>query len=437
MKRNDFRIHPTVSLFLGCSFALLLGCTKPATDIGLGLQPASELLDVAVTDTVTVELATVLVDSLETDRLSTGLVGSVYVPRFGQVNASLATQLRLSATDLNFGANPVADSLFLQLRYTGDFYGRLSPSTYSVQPLADSLVFDSNYYSTWDGPTTGEEWVDPMAGAISLNPVDDLILEEDTLPPTLRIPLRNDLAQTLVELDSTTFDENASWFEEVPGVLIRSTDTRHGVVAFDINSGLSVMRLHYHNDNDTSFYDFLISPLSARINLFDHLFEGDLADLELNDELDALPGTDRAYVMSAAGSKVRLRFPHLQAFQDSLNDLPTVLKAELILPVEDGFFDKPIPAQDQLFVLVEGPEGNLQQTPDDDDAAIPVGGFYDAGQKAFVFNLSSTVQALMKGQLESRELYLVSNRGGVSVSSVVLKGTNGDDPARLTLTLGR
>ena len=113
MKRTDFRIHPTVSLFLGCFLALTLGCTKPTTEIGLGLQPASELLDVVVIDTVTVELATLREDSLRTDRLSTGLVGSVYVPRFGQVRASLATQLRLSATDLNFGENPVADSLFL------------------------------------------------------------------------------------------------------------------------------------------------------------------------------------------------------------------------------------------------------------------------------------------------------------------------------------
>ena len=59
MKRTDFRIHPTVYVFLGCFLTLPAGCTKPPTDIGLGLQPASELIDVAVTDTVTVELATV------------------------------------------------------------------------------------------------------------------------------------------------------------------------------------------------------------------------------------------------------------------------------------------------------------------------------------------------------------------------------------------
>ena len=185
MKRNDFRIHPTVSLFLGCFLALTLECTKPTTDIGLGLQPASELLDVVVIDTVTVELATLREDSLRTDRLSTGLVGSVYVPRFGQVHASLATQLRLSATDLNFGENPVADSLFLQLRYTGDFYGRLSPSSFSVQPLTDSLSFDSAYYSSWTPPTTGDEWVSPLAGAMDLRPADEPVSYTHLTLPTI------------------------------------------------------------------------------------------------------------------------------------------------------------------------------------------------------------------------------------------------------------
>ena len=72
MKRNDFRIHPTVCFFLGCTLALLGGCTKPDTEIGLGLQSDSELLDVLVTDTVTIELATVLEDSLKTNLSALG-----------------------------------------------------------------------------------------------------------------------------------------------------------------------------------------------------------------------------------------------------------------------------------------------------------------------------------------------------------------------------
>lgn len=435
MKRTDFRIHPTVCLVLGCMIAFSWGCTKPETEIGLGLQPTSELLDAVVVDTVTVELATVLEDSLETDELSTGLIGRAFVPRFGWVQAALATQLRLSATDVDFGTNPVADSMFLQLRYTGDFYGQLSPEVLSVQPIADSLSLDSTYFSNMTVSTTGEEWIPTEAGPLAFEPGDPTVVGNDTLAAQLRIPLRTDIAQSILDLDTTTFDGNASWFEHLPGLVIKHAEGGHGVAAFDINSGLSVMRLHYHNDTDTSTYNFLVSPLSARVNLFERNLLGDLAALEEDNGIDELPGQERAYVLSGSGCKVRLRFPHLSSFLDSDGHTPTVLKAELMLPVEEAFFDKPIPAQDQLFVLLEGTDGGFVQSPDQ-SAPISVGGFYSRNDQAFVFNLSSTVQALMKGELEGRELYLVSSRAGISISSVVLAGTEAENPARLTLTLG-
>ena len=438
MRRKPFRIHPTVCFLFGCLLVLFAGCTKPETDIGLGLQPESELLDVVFTDTATVELVTFVEDSLRTSRLSTGLVGQVFVPDFCQLDASVATQLRLSATDVNFGPNAVADSMFLQLHYTGDHYGRLTPMSFSVQPLADSLSVSADLYSNATIETTEDEWVDWSAGPLDLRPTSEVILTEDTLPPTLRIPLRLDVAQTILDLDTTTFDNNAAWFDHLQGLLIQRSTTGGGVVAFDTNSGLSVLRIHYHNDNDTLAYDFLISPLSARVNLFEHEFVGALGLAANNPAEEFVPGNDNVYVMSASGSKVRLRFPHLESFVDSAGVLPTVLRAQLVVPVDGSFSDKPIPAQEQLFVQVKRADGTLVPTPDDEQSSpVPVGGAYDAQLDAYVFNLTSTVQRLIKGEFDDGDLYIVSNRSGVSVASVVLRGTGVDNPAKLNLTLGQ
>ena len=54
-----------------------------------------------------------------------------------------------------------------------------------------------------------------------------------------------------------------------------------------------------------------------------------------------------------------------------------------------------------------------------------------------MFNLTSTVQSMIKGEFDEGELYIVSNRSGVSVASVVLRGTGVDNPAKLNLTLGQ
>ena len=253
MTRNHTRIHPTVWLFFGCLLTVLWGCTKPQTDIGLGLRPPTDSLQVRVIDTATVVFQTVREDSLETDELSTGLLGQVHLPGFSQVTAGLVTQLRLSATDINFGINPVADSMFLQLRYTGDTYGQLLPHHLSVQPLSDSLSLDSAYHSNFTVETTGEEWVADGSGPWMFEPVTDLFVGDDTLAPQLRLPLSLDAAQFILDLDSASFDNNAAWFDVVPGIAIQHAGGGHGIAALDINSGLSVMRLHYHNDSETAF----------------------------------------------------------------------------------------------------------------------------------------------------------------------------------------
>ena len=413
---------------------MLWGCTKPQTDIGLGLRPPTDSLQVRVIDTSTVVFQTVREDSLETDELSTGLLGQMHLPGFSQVTAGLVTQLRLSATDISFGVNPVADSMFLQLRYTGDAYGRLLPQDLSVQPLSDSLSLDSNYFSNFTVQTTGDEWVENSAGPWAFEPTSDIYVGDDTLAPQLRLPLTLDAAQSILDLDSNAFDNNAAWFDIVPGIAIQHAGGGHGIAALDINSGLSVMRLHYHNDSDTAFYDFLISPLSARVNVFKHHFTQDLADFN-NPDVTELSGAVRSHVVAASGCKTRVTFPHLAALVDSTGPSPTILKAELTVPVESDWGLKPGNPQDQLFVFLERENGTFGSTPDQ-NAPIPIGGEYDATQNAYVFNMTSTVHQFVQGDLVRRNLYLVSNRAGISVAGVVLHGPEHDTPAKLTITLG-
>ena len=438
MKRSDLRIHPTVCFAFGCFLALLTGCTKPETDIGLGLQPASELLNVMTVDTVTVRMATVLEDSLQTDELSTGLIGSMNIPGLSTFTASLATQLRLSATDVNFGENAVADSMHLLLRTTDDFYGQEGEVFLSVQPLADSLSLEDPLYSNLQPATTGEEWLSPTVSSLALGPDNAVAIGTDSTVAALKIPLDVFQAQNILDLNPSTLSGNAAWLQHLPGLVIAPLPfaVGDGVAALDINSGLSVMRLHYSNSEGAAFYDFLISPLSARVNLFQHDFTGgDLWELAGNDDLNEWPGGERAYVMSASGSKVRVDFPHLEAFRQEDGSAPTVLKAELVVPVAATVIEKPVPTQQQLFVLLEGAEGDFVSTPDQ-NTPIPVGGEKDEERNAYVFNLTSTVQSMMKGDLQGRGLYLVSNRAGISVSRVELNGTDVDNPTRLELTFG-
>ena len=206
------------------------------------------------------------------------------------------------------------------------------------------------------------------------------------------------------------------------------------------------MRLHYHNDVDTNFFDYEISPLSARVNMFSHEFVPNLEDVNsLNPEEAFIPGEDLLYIMSGSGVKIKLDIPYLESLNDSLSSERAILKAELIVPLDEHYYDSRYPAHEQLFVLVEGEEGNFVSTPDQ-VGGIGIDGTFDRSAKEYKFNISRTVQHILNrssgigyGNFSPEEdvppLYIVSSRAGIAIQGVVLKGTAVDENrARLVLT---
>ena len=79
-------------------------------------------------------------------------------------------QAWLSAPDIDFGPNPVVDSIYLSLHYSGDRYGQLSPQNILVEALVDTLSLDSDYYSNASFATTELNLADPAFQPVVLNP---------------------------------------------------------------------------------------------------------------------------------------------------------------------------------------------------------------------------------------------------------------------------
>lgn len=426
---------------------IFVGCKKPDSSIGLGLQPESDMLSLYHSDTLTLDMVTVREDSLETTRLSTAVLGRVFTPRIGWTTAGFATQLRLSAPGINFGSNPQVDSLFLSLRYTGDTYGQLSDQSMLVHQLADSLSYDSSYYSNFSPEVTHDVLNDVFQGPVSINPSADLIIGEDTIVSQIRLNMNPALGQTILDQDTSVFQDNESWLNFFPGIVVSTMGDGVGAAGIDISSGLSLMRLHYHNDSDTSFYDFIISPLSARVNLFDQDYVGELSYLNIPQSDTAFVAGDKyLYVMSGSGLKIQLRIPYLNSINDSLGLERAVQKAELILPVDESFFDSRYPPHEQLFILTENSEGASVSTPDQASLGVNIDGYYDSSSKEYHFNISRTIQQLLNRETGIAygnfspdnpvpPLYIVSSRAGISIQGIVIRGTDVDEnSARLVLT---
>ena len=404
-------------------FAVLTGCKKPITDIGLEFAQ-EDLLSLNQTDTLALSFETVREDSLETSHLSTAVLGNMEHPFFGMHQGSFAAQLRLSAPDIDFGPNPVVDSIYLSLHYSGDRYGQLSPQNIHVEALVDTLSLDSNYYSNATFVTTELNLADPAFQPVVLNPGEILYFNGDTVAPEVRVYLDNAFGQSLLDADSSVYDSNQDWREYFPGLLIAPDPNGpgQGAVGIDVTTGLSRMRMHYHSDTDSAAtYDFIINALSPRTNFFEHQWSPPFQALD-EAYITALDGSLLSGVFSGAGLKTRIQFPGLAAWEAERDDDRAVHKAELWLPVDPQYNDTRYPIPSDLFILSENEDGEAVPTPDQTSIGLAINGNYDAAENAYRFNISQTFQRMLNGTYESDKLYVVSSRAGISLQGVVLNG---------------
>ena len=174
----------------------------------------------------------------------------------------------------------------------------------------------------------------------------------------IRLNLKPSLGQAILNQDTSVFNNNDSWLDFFPGIVVSTVGNGVGAAGIDISSGLSLMRLHYHNDTDTSFYDFIVSPLSARVNMFSQNYVGELAALNSPVSNSVfVDGKQSVYIMSGAGLKTQMKIPFLELINDSITEMNDTIslncaiqKAELILTLDEAYFDSRYPPHEQLYL---------------------------------------------------------------------------------------
>jgi len=411
---------------------IISSCNKEPDLIGLDLLPVTDRLDMAFTDTSTIIAYTIREDSLQTDELSTSLLGYINDPVFGNVLASVYTQFRLPLNNVTFGENPVADSLVLTLVYNGIYGDSLSLHTFRVFELADSLNIDSSYYSHMTVPVMPEQigeatFVPNLSTADSVNGA--------FVPPHLRISLSQEFANKIITSDEETLSSNSYFLDVFKGLFITADQvTSNGtgaILYFNLLDAMSGITLHYHNDSDTSSMKFQINASCARFNNYNH-FNYTNANPELLAQLsgDTLAGNNRVFMQAMAGTKVMLRMPWLKNIPE--NAKIAVNEAILILTNDDT--ESVFPATGQLAIRALSATGSYLLLPDETIGSAYFGGRY-INKKEYRFRLTKYVQDRMKyGDLADAGLMLLTPGGSLSANRVVLKGP-GNEADRMRLVI--
>lgn len=411
---------------------LIFSCNKEPERIGIGLQPEDDKLEVFVSDTSSIYAYSILVDSIRTDETSVSMLGSYFDQVFGSSTASIYTQIRLSTTSIDFGENPVLDSIILSFEYTGNYYGDTSyTQNFRVIRISDndSISVDSLYYSNQH-----LELAEELASVyIQPSPTDSLIVDTLKYKAQLRIPLSEEFGESILNAgDALTSNDNFMRF--LRGVYVTSEQIHWGgaIMYFDLVSVNSRMTIYYSNDEENSLsYPFTISAGNARFMNFEH-YNYDNAGTAFKAQVlngDTALGDHMLFIQSMAGVKVRFKFPHIKDWV--VNNKIAINEARLV--INDFYPGIDFTAPGELTILKSNGDGTAAFIPDQFEGADYYGGQYDAEKGQYYFRISRYLQFLLDDEGKDYGLELVVSGGSLMPNRAVLIGPNPNpvvDPAK-------
>ena len=400
--------------WLGIISLFLASCDTPK-EIGADLFSVEVGLN--YTDTLKVELATALVDSIQTGASGSLLVGSYQHPDLGTFQSSFFAQIS-NADTLTSKSTSVMDSVRMHLVYSGYQGDTLQAQTLSIYKMKDSLSLSGTYFTNSSlpyeaSPVATHTFKPRVIRARSANG-DSLKL--DTLSFRMSAALGNELIKNFG--DKTLSGGGKTFRATFPGLYIKSTSaSKAALLAF--SPSYSRMTLYWHNPGDTTKYylnyyfslsNAFSAEVQARFNRFQTTRTGVLAALgKPGDVIASTKTNNTTYVQSGSGIVTRLKLPTILNLKGNNN--VAVNKAELILSGIDGLDlnntlgqltliqadgnNKPIRNSYGLgYVITEGGAG-IQTA------------VYNTAFNTYTFNITTELQSILAGR-KSNMGYLVT-----------------------------
>ena len=309
-----------------------------------------------VVDTMTVQVSTVLLDSIPTSSTGLMLMGGYSDPMLGNLTAKGYIQV----SNPTWAPATVAffDSLVLRTAYSGYYYGDTTQvQTIEVHRVTkDFKTYDLPFYwynegqysafykasSLYNTTKTPVESTPLGSRQVILRP-----LGKDTLQIRLDDALGKEwLAGTQAQLPNLV--ETARFLTYFKGVSIENASAQPSCVVGLNTDGMKI-RLYYKEyveDKLTQKYqDFAFST-----SLFNYSsIQADrsatnLKDIETTGEVISTASDDQVYVQAGTGLVTKIRFPHVHKTIDGTQTLLVNQAQLLIEPVKDSFDkDRPYP----------------------------------------------------------------------------------------------
>lgn len=335
--------------------SILTGSCTKTNEFTIGRDFVESQTRLEIVDTFSVNMSTVLLDSLVTSGQNIAYVGRYEDSLFGMISSESYFDLAYEAFD-EIDVKAVFDSSAFILEYTDYNYGDTSSlMSVSIHRLTEKIV-PGNTLFLYNTSSFGYEPL-PMASV-------DFYPEPHSSDTAVSIPV-NAFGEELFNLirDKDEKVSTEEWFTDyIMGfVLTSGSSINSAIVGFGASSERLVLKIYYHIDKEDPEQKEMIIKMGAENHQFNNV-DFDLSNTALfnirnkGNEIPSFETGNQAFMQGMIGLLPKFQFPSLQNIM--ANERWKVLKAELIVepvPYSYGLFSLP----DSLFIY-EGDKSNTR-----------------------------------------------------------------------------
>jgi hypothetical protein len=416
---------------------LLLASCKKESDIGIDIQPDSDLIDLQISDSTTLVTYTVREDSVRTDETTVSLLGSYVDPIFGKSSAGIFTQLMLpnNLQNIDFGATAVLDSMVLTLAYKFDYYGdTTSTQNIVVYQMTEALVKDSNYFSNHL-----QQFYPTPIGQVNITPKPrtKVVVGTDTLPAHIRIPIDPSFANLLFSQSGTAnLANNTNLLQFFKGVYITPNNPAQAsgqgsVLQVGMRETQTALTMYYHTATDTTTFSLVVPAEGAYYDYYTHDYSGTPVETQLN----AQPGQQsEVFLQSMGGVKTKIEFPFLDNWKNLGYNI-AINQAELVIKADPSQATSDRPINTRLFLVAIDSLGRSKLLVDMTESLAYYGGTVNTTNSEYRINLARHFQDMLSGDQGNYGFYLKEISPTETARRAVIGGGDPSSPYKMYLHL--
>lgn len=433
-KRNLSKISASfllIVLLVGITFTT--SCKKKEFNNGSNNINGDYDVNSALQEEYDLTTYTIQEDSIRCKNASHVLFGSYTDPVFGKMNSSIYTNFLLeNPGPTNFTSSQTIDSVVLSLQFNG-YYGNPENLNISIYEVTESLTekdtlyqFDSFAHGTTDLVKSG-------SNLIKMKPNSKVIVDGDTLSAQMRVRLKNEFGQHLIDgVQQGAYETQEDFGEYFKGLHIVTSDVfpsgKGAIYYFNMTSANSKITIYYKDDeNNAKVFKYIINNTDGAF--FNHV-EKDFSGTKVEQLLaDSTLGT-KEYYAQAYGLRSILKIPYFKEIPENA----MVHKAELILPYTSYYLDKLYPSATVSIGYYE--DNNLNKP-----ITISRGNVYNEALKAFVFDLNDYTnniivsQNIIDGLINTETFFIIPDNYANSSERIIFNGKNSNYKVKPRLKL--